>query len=255
MLLSIVIVVALLGGVQPLLARYLPLGRLPGDVTMLRKGRTLASALHHHRADVAAGLILADSALVVRATARSAPTHGHTEPIQTLLPRIEQLDDPYPGAGCLTPCPPVPTSRPSIRQRRRASSMVARSNTPARRASRRSMISRTAGDQSAHSTAAATPAATVPKWPEKAKPSSVRSRSVGPKRTGRRSTPAGPRARLATTPSAAKAIGQPGAHFDQRRRSGLHPPAIVTLALAPVAQAAQPGVTMAAITGGKKSCQ
>ncbi|WP_246116305.1 DUF2905 domain-containing protein [Denitromonas halophila] len=39
-LVSIVIVVALLGGLQPLLARYLPLGRLPGDVTMVRNGRT-----------------------------------------------------------------------------------------------------------------------------------------------------------------------------------------------------------------------
>lgn len=40
-LVSIVIVVALLGGLQPLLARYLPLGRLPGDVTVQRRGRTI----------------------------------------------------------------------------------------------------------------------------------------------------------------------------------------------------------------------
>lgn len=38
-LVSIVIVVALLGGLQPLLARYLPLGRLPGDITVQRKGQ------------------------------------------------------------------------------------------------------------------------------------------------------------------------------------------------------------------------
>jgi len=38
-LVSIVIVVALLGGLQPLLARYLPLGRLPGDITVRRGGR------------------------------------------------------------------------------------------------------------------------------------------------------------------------------------------------------------------------
>ncbi|MEZ5627689.1 MAG: DUF2905 domain-containing protein [Denitromonas sp.] len=39
-LVSIVIVVALLGGLQPLLARYVRLGRLPGDVTLVRNGRT-----------------------------------------------------------------------------------------------------------------------------------------------------------------------------------------------------------------------
>ncbi|MCB1959483.1 MAG: DUF2905 domain-containing protein [Rhodocyclaceae bacterium] len=38
-LLSIVIVVALLGGLQPLLARYCRLGRLPGDITVHRGGR------------------------------------------------------------------------------------------------------------------------------------------------------------------------------------------------------------------------
>jgi len=40
-LISIVIVVALLGGLQPLLARYLPLGRLPGDITVRRRGRNI----------------------------------------------------------------------------------------------------------------------------------------------------------------------------------------------------------------------
>jgi len=40
-LISVVIVVALLGGLQPLLARYLPLGRLPGDITVQRRGRVI----------------------------------------------------------------------------------------------------------------------------------------------------------------------------------------------------------------------
>ena len=39
-LISIVIVVALLGGLQPLIARYFPLGRLPGDMQVRRNGRT-----------------------------------------------------------------------------------------------------------------------------------------------------------------------------------------------------------------------
>ena len=38
-LLSIVIVVAVLGGLQPLLARHFRLGRLPGDLTVRRGGR------------------------------------------------------------------------------------------------------------------------------------------------------------------------------------------------------------------------
>lgn len=40
-LISVVIVVALLGGLQPLLARYLPLGRLPGDIVVHRRGRPI----------------------------------------------------------------------------------------------------------------------------------------------------------------------------------------------------------------------
>ncbi len=38
-LVSILIVVALLGGLRPLLSRHLPLGRLPGDITLQRGGR------------------------------------------------------------------------------------------------------------------------------------------------------------------------------------------------------------------------
>ncbi len=38
-LLTIVLVVAVIGGLQPLLARHLRLGRLPGDVTLQRGGR------------------------------------------------------------------------------------------------------------------------------------------------------------------------------------------------------------------------
>jgi hypothetical protein len=38
-LLSVLIVVALLGGLQPLLTRYLHLGRLPGDFSFQRNGR------------------------------------------------------------------------------------------------------------------------------------------------------------------------------------------------------------------------
>jgi hypothetical protein len=39
-LLSVLIVVALLGGLQPLLTRYLRLGRLPGDLSFQHRGRT-----------------------------------------------------------------------------------------------------------------------------------------------------------------------------------------------------------------------
>ncbi|QID19686.1 DUF2905 domain-containing protein [Nitrogeniibacter mangrovi] len=39
-LVSILIVVALLGGLQPLLTRYLRLGQLPGDLRFTREGRT-----------------------------------------------------------------------------------------------------------------------------------------------------------------------------------------------------------------------
>lgn len=38
--LTIVIVVALLGGLRPLLTRHFGLGRLPGDVTLQRGGRS-----------------------------------------------------------------------------------------------------------------------------------------------------------------------------------------------------------------------
>jgi len=40
-LISLVIIVALLGGLQPLMTRYLPLGRLPGDITIRRDGRNI----------------------------------------------------------------------------------------------------------------------------------------------------------------------------------------------------------------------
>ena len=39
-LVSVLVVVALLGGLRPLLSRYMPLGRLPGDITLQRHGRT-----------------------------------------------------------------------------------------------------------------------------------------------------------------------------------------------------------------------
>jgi len=39
-LISVLIVVALMGGLQPLLNRYLRLGRLPGDVSFQHRGRT-----------------------------------------------------------------------------------------------------------------------------------------------------------------------------------------------------------------------